>query len=414
MFNCSDTLLKTCVLTLVLLTTVGQASAFSYGVETGTTLYGYETAGEVVAETYTPVRFDISHKLGGHELSVIANGRIRRDFGTDSDVQGKVYYGYFQFQTSKKTIRARFGRQYINEGAAAGTIDGLSVSFGQSKKWDVNLSGGGEVSYRFGKFDYDTAKTNFLYSVHGAVTLPLLPFEVRVGTGFSGDKTEGSIDKQTLSFEAREKPLKNLTFNQEIHWDNIKKEVSYQFYGIRYRPVDRLRLYGSFRYSQPRISNASILSVFAHDTNQVIKGGGELVVNDWMSVSSEYSTTVNRPRPGCRTKVGASNWFDYVNVYYGGMFGKAPERFYGGFTNAEFPRPLSFLEKLSAGTVFEYIKYKYDESQGLTDTDALMFDVHGNYAVFKFLNATAGFQTLKNRERSHDVRGYLEIGVTLG
>jgi hypothetical protein len=402
------------VLIIMTLTVAGPASAFSYGVETGTTLYGYETAGDVVTETYTPVGFDISHKLGGHELSVIANGRIRKDFGTDSDVQGKVYYGYVQFQSSKKTIRARFGRQYINEGAAAGTIDGLSISFGQSKKWDVNLSGGGEVSHRFGKFDYETAKTNFLYSIHGGVTLPLLPFEVRVGTGFSGDKTGGSIDKQTLSFEAREKPLKNLTFNQEIHWDNIKKEVSYQFYGIRYRPVNRLKLYGSFRYNQPRLSNTSILSVFAHDTNQVVKGGGEVVVNDWMSVSSEYSTALNRPRPGRRTKVGASNWFDYVSVYYGGMFGKAPETFYGGFANAELPRPLPFVEKLSAGTMFEYIRYKYDESQGLNDTDALMFDLHGNYALFKFLNATAGFQTLKNRERSHDLRGYLEIGVTLG
>ena len=414
MFNYSDTLLKTWVLTLALLVTVGPALAFDYGVETGTTLYGYETAGDVVTETFTPVRFDISQKLGGYELSVIANGRIRKDFGTDSDVQGRVYYSYVQFQSPKKTIRARFGRQYISEGAADGTIDGLSISFGQSKKWDVNLSGGGEVSDRFGKFDYDTAKANFLYSVHGGVKLPLLPFEVRVGTGFSGDKTDGSIDKQTLSFEAREKPLKNLTFNQEIHWDNIKKEVSYQFYGIRYKPVNRLKLYGSFRYNQPRISNASILSVFAHETNQVIKGGGEFAVNNWMSVSSDYSTTVNRPRPGRRTKVGASNWFDFVNMYYGGMVGKAPETFYGGFANAEFPRPLPFLEKLSAGTMFEYIKYKYDETQGLTDTDALIFDMHGNYVLFKFLNATAGFQTLKNREYSHDFRGYLEIGVTLG
>lgn len=402
------------ILILASLAVAGPASAFSYDVETGTTLYGYETAGDVVTETYTPVRFDISHKLGGNELSVIANGRIRKDFGTDMDVQGRVYYGYFQFQTPKKTIRARFGRQYISEGAAAGTIDGLSVSFGQSKKWDINVAGGGEVPYRFGKFDYDDAKNNVLYSVHGAVMLPLLPFEVRVGTGFSGDKTDGSKDQQILSFEAREKPLKNLTFNQEIHWDNVKDEVSYQFYGIRYRPVNRLKLYGSFRYNEPRLSNLSILSVFAHDTNQVIKGGGEVVVNDWTSVSSEYSTTVNRPKSGRRMKIGASNWFDFVSMYYGGMFGRAPETFYGGFANAEFPRLLPFLEKLSAGTMFEYIKYKYDDPPTLTDTDALMFDFHGNYALYKFLDATAGFQTLKNREHSHDVRGYLEIGLSLG
>ncbi len=94
--------------------------------------------------------------------------------------------------------------------------------------------------------------------------------------------------------------------------------------------------------------------------------------------------------------------------------GEAPNGFYGGFATAEFPRPLPFVEKLSAGTTVEYIKYKRKAGYESLDEDALFFDVHGKYAAFKFLDSSIGFEALKNRDRSSDFRGYLQVGVTIG
>ncbi|MCP4230535.1 MAG: hypothetical protein GY771_10375 [bacterium] len=392
------------------------ASAFTFEGGTGTTVYGYQVSedGDRVMETYTPLVFNLSHDIGKDELAFVANGRMRKDFGIDdSDVNGRVYYGYLQYKGLGKMVRARVGRQYISEGAAVGTVDGVSISVGKSKKWDFTVSGGGKAATDFGKFDFDTAKNSYIYSAHGGVAVPYIPFDVWVGGGFSGGKENGLVDAQTISFEAMEKLTKKIAINQEIHYDLMSKQVDYEYYRISAKPVSNLKLYTSFKHNLARISKTSILSVFANEGNAVLRGGGEVGVNDWLALSAEYSTTLQGSPLKKQGKLGARNDFGYVSLYYAGLVGETTEGFYGAFATADFPDLCPFIEKLGAGTTFRYLNFKTRDELGEQDDEtAFFFDVHGKYKPCKFFDSTAGMELLNNRERERDIRAYLRLDVS--
>jgi hypothetical protein len=405
-----------CIVVLGLALFGAPASAFTFEGGTGTTIYGYQVTedGDRVTETYTPLVFNLSHDIGEDELAIIANGRARKDFGIDdSDVNGRVYYGYLQYKGLNKMVRARVGRQYISEGAAVGTVDGVSVSVGEKKKWDFTVSGGGKAATDFGKFDYDTAKDSYLYSAHAGVAVPYIPFDVWVGGGFSGGKDNGVVNAQTISFEATEKILKDASLSQEIHYDLMSKRVDYEYYRARIKPIKNLKLYASFRGNRARISKTSILSVFANNGDAVLRGGGEVGVNDWLALSAEYSTTLGDDTLNSRAKIGARNELDYVSLYYAGMFGEADEKFYGAFITVDFPQPLPFVEKLGAGTTFQYINFENtDEFNVVNDETAYFLDVHGSYKPCKWFDSTAGMELLNNRDMERDIRAYLKLDVS--
>ncbi len=402
------------VLGLVLLG--GSASAFTFDGGTGTTIYGYQVTedGDRITETYTPLVFSLSHDVGENELAFIANGRMRKDFGIDdSDVNGRVYYGYLQYKGLDKMVRARVGRQYISDGAAVGTIDGVSISVGKRKKWDVTISGGGKTATDFGELDFDIAKNSYLYSAHAGIAVPYVPFEVWVSGGLSGGKENGVVDAQTISFEATEKPLKYIALTQEIHYDLMSKQVDYEYYRVRSNPMKNLKLYASYRGNRPRISKTSILSVFANDGNAVLRGGGEVGVTDWLALTGEYSTNFGDEKAKKQGKFGARNDFDYVSMYYTGIVGETDEGFYGAFVTADFPKPLPFFDKLGAGTTFQYLTFDETDENDVTESETAYFlDVHGNYKPCKWFESTAGMELLNNRDRERDIRAYLKLDVS--
>ncbi len=405
-----------CIVVLGLALFGASASAFTFEGGTGTTIYGYQVTdgGDRIMETYTPLVFNLSHDLGKDELTFVGNGRVRKDIGLDdSDVNGRVYYGYLQYKGLGKMVRARVGRQYISDGAAVGTVDGVSISVGKSKKWDFTVSGGGKAATDFGKFDFDTAKESYLYSAHAGVAVPYIPFDVWVAGGFSGGKDNGVVNAQTISFEAMEKVTKNASLSQEIHYDMMSKKVDYEYYRVRVNPVKNLKMYASFRGNRARISKTSILSVFANDGNAVLRGGGEVGVNDWLALSAEYSTTLGDVILNKRAKIGARNELGYVSLYYAGMFGEADENFYGAFLTADFPQPLPFVEKLGAGTTFQYMNFENtDEFNVVNDETAYFLDVHGSYTPCKWFDSTAGMELLNNRDMERDIRAYVKLDVS--
>ncbi|MBE0597798.1 MAG: hypothetical protein IH614_11055 [Desulfuromonadales bacterium] len=134
------------------------AGAAEYRLVSDTLLRGFETNvggdEDLVLPLYQYLQADVGtpgeppltfHLYGWGRVELAGSDHFERTFAGGDDTAGELLYGYLEYVSPEVPLTARLGRQYVFEGVARESIDGLRLDAGLSPWFSLCAYGGWPV-----------------------------------------------------------------------------------------------------------------------------------------------------------------------------------------------------------------------------------------------------------------------------
>ena len=244
----------------------------------------------IQAPVYEYLRLNLSD-LGMEGLSLHLSGWAKaelHDYLPGESKNGDLNYGYLDWQTGKRALQIRAGRQFVYMGVASRQTDGVTIRF-EKHNLGVGIIGGSPVTGQ-----EESSDGNYLTGGQVYYTLNL-----RKDLG-------GEMAISYLSLQNRKQPAQSLTgLNLGIRpmsGVDISGHAYYDFYlneiyDVALLPVVRFwkPLKVSLRYNRTNpsalISKTSIFSVFANGQVQQFGGGADYDILNNLNFRADYLYT---------------------------------------------------------------------------------------------------------------------------
>ncbi len=154
--------------------------------------------------------------LAGGRIKLRASSRVAGDpgyNGTGDDVT-RLYTAYAEIRLDPR-LKARVGRQYLREGVAGLTLDGLWLSLRPDKRVDVSLWGGARAPYAH---DLEVGRLSDDSAYGGRIGYTVSP-DLRLAVSGAVRERNGLTAERPLGLEATAAALRSLRVTGRLTYD---------------------------------------------------------------------------------------------------------------------------------------------------------------------------------------------------
>ncbi len=246
--------------------------------------------------------------LGIEGLHFRCYGRLADDLADEVDVDSELFYAYLEKNDLLKNLDFRLGRQFISTTAGASLMDGIRLNYRELGPLEVELFGGGDVSFYEG-YNAEDVVAGIEVSGHFLTSLNL-------GVSYLQKWDDGDVGNRLIGLDAAYDFKNLMQLYSEAQYDWLEDRVSYFLGGFRYHGSPKWSLRTEYLYSLPVFSATSIYSVFAVDEYQEVMAELTYRIDPRLRVFGRVSREIYQS-------------FDDANVFEAGIEKIRSERFSG-------------------------------------------------------------------------------------
>lgn len=186
----------------------------------------------------------------GHDFITEAEGNRNRD---------ELTYAFLRYAPYQdKRLLLSVGRHYVFEGVASEQIDGISTQWEITPYTGFSLFGGVPVETDFDKRGGDSAYGGRIYQ--------RIKYKAEVGLSVLKEENNGARFRDETGVDIWLLPLKNFEVKGHSFYNNITEGWNEHAYTLRFFPLERFTLSGSFsRSSYEDAFSARTLNAFSPD-----------------------------------------------------------------------------------------------------------------------------------------------------
>ncbi|PLX79098.1 MAG: hypothetical protein C0616_12440 [Desulfuromonas sp.] len=185
-------------------------------------------------------------------------GRLADDLSDEVDVDSRLYFAYIEKRDLVDDLDFKLGRQFLSTVAGAILMDGLHLEYSGLGPVEIELFGGGDVSYYEGYNAED-----LVFGVEIASNKLLKNLEV--GLSYMQKWEDSDLSHELIGFDMEYDVPRLIQFYNETQYSWITDEVTYFLLGSKYYRSPNWSLTAEYLYSLPIFSANSIYSVFSVD-----------------------------------------------------------------------------------------------------------------------------------------------------
>ena len=335
------------------------------------------------------------------KINFYSYGRISKQVSSGDDVEGRFYYGYFDYRdVVKDHLDLKAGRTYVNAAAVSGTIDGVHLNSGNWGPVGFSVFGGREVICQDRK---EIGGGNALAG--GSVYLDTVK-STHVEVSYGKTYRDSEVARENVGLDFSTTPFEIVNFYGRGKYDTKAERYNELLFGASLAPLRDLILRGEYYQSYPTFDAASIYNIFAVDKYQE------------KSIAAEYYFTRNY-RFSVKYAREDFSGDATADVYEVGLFARPIKDL---TLNASFEKRNGYAGQLSGIRLYgEYRIYKASIMAGIDYDDfrreasregtAKKYWAGINYQLTKIMNAIVRVEQNYDYNYNSAYQGYAALNI---
>ena len=354
-------------------------------------LYSFETAeNEQRGDFYQGLQLRL---LPENYRNLYLNTYLRVAKKGDADWEEKVYNLYIHWNSPRKQVQIRLGRQFLYRGVINGTLDGLQLSLRPVQNMNIKFFAGIEAPYQ-----RDLRVVGSDSNAFGAYVSYRFPDKVKVDLSYFQRQRDGNTIWQLLGIGLNGK-FKNDVYYQ-IQIDHNLKATQLQ--GVRSRLTyyyKRWSFTGEFNHQKPRILEDSYFWIFELEAYNQLRGGITYQIKSYQ-VGFQYLFTAYSEDQTNQGIVTIGNRWGLVGLVLQNGFGGDNVGIYGDIRYEVLPG----LTVKFFSSYYNYQRHTIEIGEEATALSGGLI-----YRPFRFLALHAELQESRNSFYENDVRGLFRV-----